>query len=104
MAFSGRSGLCESRAKNYPGLPSCDTITAVVRSLDVTEITLESLAQRLAALERKVASMSGVVPASKDWRSVVGMFERNEFNRQMDEEIQAMRIAEEQALADEVPL
>lgn len=66
----------------------------------MTEITLESLAQRLAVLERKVASMSGVMPASKDWRSVVGMFERNEFNQRMDEEIQAMRTAEEQALAD----
>lgn len=58
------------------------------------EITLESLAQRVAILEQKVAQLNGVIPPTRDWRDVVGMFERNEFNQRIDDEIAAYRAAQ----------
>ena len=58
------------------------------------ELTLESLAKRLEALEQKVAEQA---KPKKDWRSTVGMFEGSEFMKQMDEEVAAMREAERQA-------
>ena len=36
------------------------------------EVTLESLARRVAALERQISRQS-VVPPTRDWRSVIGM-------------------------------
>ncbi len=62
------------------------------------EVTLQTLDQRLAELERKVATITSVVPPTKDWRSVVGMFEGSEFMRQMDAEIESIRAAERDAL------
>ena len=63
------------------------------------ELTLESLAARVAELEREVTSMKtkvpSIVPASRDWRSVVGMFEESEFMRQVDVEVEAARNAEQ---------
>ena len=45
------------------------------------EVTLESLAARVAELEQKLAAKP-----VKDWRSVVGLFDRNEFIEQVIEE------------------
>jgi hypothetical protein len=59
----------------------------------MNDLTLESLARRVEALERaldlKLASVR-----SKDWRRVVGMFGDSEFMRQVDAEGQALRVAE----------
>ena len=72
------------------------------------ELTLEALAERLAAVERQVAALTaaptfppGVIPPTRDWRSVVGMFDNSEFMRQVDAEIEAMRAAEQRALDEE---
>ena len=62
------------------------------------EPTLESLAARVAELERKQALRDGIMPASRDFAEVVGMFEESEFSRQVDAEIQATRDAERRAL------
>jgi hypothetical protein len=68
----------------------------------VPELTLESLAARVAELERELAVLKAkppaVIPPTRDWRSVVGMFEESEFSRAMDAEIAAMRAAEQQTL------
>ena len=57
------------------------------------EVTLESLAQRVAALERAL----DVKPPQSDkngWRRVVGMFDDSDFMRQVDEECLWLREAE----------
>jgi len=51
-------------------------------------ITLESLAERVAALERRLA---GQDQPKKDWRRVVGIFEDDEFTRLMIAETLAIR-------------
>ncbi len=61
-----------------------------------TEVTLESLAKRVEALEKVIAT-KGPVHARKDWRSVVGMFRDSEFMREVDEECLRTREAERQA-------
>jgi hypothetical protein len=67
------------------------------------ELTLESLAARLASLEKDVAALkSGVVRPVKDWRSVIGLSEDNEFTRAMLAEIEANSEAERRA-ANETP-
>ena len=59
------------------------------------ELTLEALAARIEALEKRVAKESA--PA-KDWRSVVGMFDADpEFMQQVLAEVAAAREAERQA-------
>lgn len=58
------------------------------------EVTLESLASRVAALERELAALKGVTLPSRDWRSVVGISEETEFSRQMQEEMKARKEAE----------
>ena len=69
------------------------------------ELTLESLAARVAELEREAAARkeapAGVIPATRDWRSVVGISEETEFSRAMQAEIQAARDAEQAALEAE---
>jgi hypothetical protein len=69
------------------------------------EITLETLAARVAELEREVTSLKSktpsVVTASRDWRSVVGICDDNEFTRAMDAEI-AKRSEEERQKATEM--
>jgi hypothetical protein len=62
----------------------------------MTDETLEDLAKRLAAVERKVAKLLGE-PARRDWRSTVGMFEGSEFMTQLDAEVLAARDAEREA-------
>ena len=57
------------------------------------EVTLESLARRVEALERALALQPTSV-RSQDWRRVVGMFGDSEFMRQVDAEGQALREAE----------
>jgi hypothetical protein len=61
------------------------------------EITLESLAARLAVVEQRLASLTTVVPPVRDWRTVVGVSEDNEFTRAMYAEIEAQREAERKA-------
>lgn len=63
----------------------------------MNELTLEALERRVAELERKLAAMSSVIPASRDWRSVVGLSEENDFTRQMQAEMDAYREKERQA-------
>lgn len=64
----------------------------------MNDLTLESLAERLAALERKVAALaSGVIPPSRDWRDAVGMFGDSEFMRAVDDECLRAREAEREA-------
>ena len=63
----------------------------------MSELTLESLAERVSELERKLAVSPSVIPASRDWRSVAGMFEGSESMIRVDEEIAAMRAAEPKA-------
>ena len=62
------------------------------------ELTLESLAARVAELERKLAASPSIMPASRDWRSVVGMFEGSESMVRVDIEVAAIRAAEPQVI------
>ena len=59
----------------------------------MNELTLESLARRVEALERAL-DLKPVTFRAKDWRSVVGMFEDSEFMKQVDAEGRALREAE----------
>jgi len=59
----------------------------------MSELTLETLAKRVEALENAFAAREHKRPA-KDWRRVVGMFRDSEFMRTVDEECQRMREAE----------
>lgn len=54
----------------------------------MAELTLESLAERVAELERKLA---GQDEPKKDWRSVVGILGDSEFARDMIAETLAIR-------------
>ncbi len=73
------------------------------------ELTLEAIAERLAALERQVAALTAAhtpappdtTPPPGDWLSAVGMFTDSAFMRQVDAEVQALRAAEQQALDEE---
>jgi hypothetical protein len=60
----------------------------------MSELTLEALAKRIESLEKKVDQLT---PPTKDWRSVVGLFEGSDFMRQVDEEGRAIREADRQA-------
>lgn len=62
----------------------------------MSELTLESLAKRVEALEKALAEKEPKRPA-KDWRRVVGMFADSEFMRQVDEEGRKIREAEREA-------
>jgi len=65
------------------------------------EVTLEALAARMEAVEQKLASMSGVVPPTRDWRSVVGISQDNDFTRAVLAEIEANSEAERLAATDQ---
>lgn len=68
----------------------------------MTELTLESLARRVEALEIAWATKPARPP--KDWRRVVGMFQDSDFMRDVDEECRRMREAErEEARREEAP-
>ena len=62
----------------------------------MAELTLESLAQRVEALEVALRAQSQNRPP-KDWRRVIGMFRDSEFMRDVDEECARMREAEREA-------
>lgn len=69
----------------------------------MAELTLESLAKRVEALEIELARRVPARPA-KDWRKVIGMFGDSDFMREVDEECQRSREAErEQARQSEPP-
>jgi hypothetical protein len=68
----------------------------------MNEVTLESLARRVEALERALA-VKPASPRSRDWRRVVGMFGDSEFMRQVDAEGQALREAERAETGCEEP-
>ena len=68
----------------------------------MSELTLESLAKRVEALESALAT-NGSNRARKDWRKVVGMFHDSEFMREVDEECQRMRETEREAARREEP-
>ena len=64
----------------------------------MTELTLESLAQRIEALEKKMHAP----PAPNDWASVVGMFDADpEPMQQVLADAAAAREAERQAVREE---
>jgi hypothetical protein len=60
------------------------------------ELTLESLAKRVEALEIALATKGSTRPP-KDWRKVIGMFRDSEFMREVDEECLRTREAEREA-------
>lgn len=62
----------------------------------MNDLTLESLAKRVEALE-KVMTTKGPDNSRKDWRRVVGMFSDSEFMREVDDECLRMREAEREA-------
>ena len=62
----------------------------------MSELTLESLAKRVEALEIALAARESTRPR-KDWRKVIGMFGDSEFMREVDEESLRMREAEREA-------
>jgi hypothetical protein len=59
----------------------------------MSELTLESLAQRVEALERALRILIPS-PGKDDWQRVVGMFAGSDFMRQVDEEGRRIREAE----------
>lgn len=70
----------------------------------MTELTLESLAKRVAALEKKLAEReTWSIPPSRDWREVIGLSEDNEFTRDMLAEMQARRDADRGDQPEEEP-
>lgn len=69
----------------------------------MAEITLESLAQRVATLERELAEQKARTAQKKDWRRTVGMFTGSEFQKQVDAEGQAIREADRKAACEEIP-
>ena len=64
------------------------------------ELTLESLAKRVEALEIALG-VKGKNRPRKDWRRVVGMFHDSEFMREVDEECLRQREAEREAARQE---
>jgi hypothetical protein len=62
----------------------------------MNDLTLESLAKRVEALEQVIATKEPD-QSRKDWRKVVGMFRDSEFMRKVDEECQRIREAEREA-------
>ena len=69
----------------------------------MSEITLESLAQRVATLEKELAEQKARSTSKKDWRRTVGMFTGSEFQKQIDAEGQALREADRRAASEESP-
>lgn len=65
----------------------------------MTQLTLESLAKRVEALEIALATKTPN-RAPKDWRKVVGLFRDSEFMSAVDDECHRMREAEREAARD----
>ena len=68
----------------------------------MSEITLQDLATRLELVEKKLANLTSVQPPTRDWKSVVGISEQNDFTRDMYAEMQARREEERTAARAEV--
>jgi hypothetical protein len=68
----------------------------------MNDLTLESLAKRVEALEQALAAKPPRT-ATKDWHKVVGMFRDSEFMREVDEECLRSREAERAAARQEEP-
>lgn len=67
----------------------------------MSELTLESLARRIEALEIALAN-TGPGRPRKNWRRVIGLFEDSTFMREVDEECRRLREVErEQARREE---
>jgi hypothetical protein len=64
------------------------------------ELTLESLAKRVEALEKLFAEWAQS-SGKKDWRRAVGISEDNEFTRAMRAEIEAHRETERRAAQED---
>jgi hypothetical protein len=62
----------------------------------MNDLTLKSLAKRVEALEKVIATKEPD-QSRKDWRKVVGMFRDSEFMRKVDEECLRSREAEREA-------
>ena len=62
----------------------------------MSDLTLESLAKRVEALEKVIAAKEPD-QSRKNWRKVVGMFRDSEFMREVDEECLRIREAEREA-------
>ena len=62
----------------------------------MSELTLESLAKRVEALETALAAKERN-GSPKDWRKVVGMFHDSDFMRAVDEECLRLRESEREA-------
>lgn len=60
----------------------------------MAELTLESLAKRVEALER---DKEQAARPGKDWRKTIGMFRYSDFMREVDEECERSREAEREA-------
>jgi hypothetical protein len=61
------------------------------------DLTLESLAARVAELERKQTPSATVVSTNPPWLALVGSMEDNEFTRDMIIEMEAIREADRRA-------
>jgi hypothetical protein len=64
----------------------------------MSELTLESLARRVEALERALC-LRPHPPGKDDWQRVVGMFAGSDFMKQVDEEGRKIREAERPTLS-----
>jgi hypothetical protein len=62
----------------------------------MNDLTLESLAKRVEALEKLIATKEPD-QSRKDWRKVIGMFRHSEFMREVDQECLRTREAEREA-------
>lgn len=58
------------------------------------ELTLETLAARVAALEAKIAEMQAATPQGKDWRRTIGMFAGDEVMKEIFEAGREIREAD----------
>lgn len=68
------------------------------------DISLEELAARVEALEKRTSAPSAAPPPrKKDWRRTIGMFAGSEFMKQVDAECAAAREAERAAARAETP-
>jgi len=65
------------------------------------ELTLESLARRIEAIERRLDERSSLLAPTRDWRSVVGISEMTDFSRLMLAEMEALRNADRRAAETE---
>lgn len=68
----------------------------------MSETTLEALTKRVEELERKLAELTAAPPPDA-WKSVVGIFEDNEFTRDWEAETRAIRERSRQAAREGRP-